>query len=326
MAEIRINATGELKLYDSDESNYVSLKSAGTVSSNVAWVLPSADGSSGQALTTDGSGTLSWATASSADPSSADGDSVGTASAEWSDLFLADGGIIKFGNDQDVTLTHVADTGLTLNGTFTAANSMLINGSTPTLTIGDAGAEDTKIVFDGNAQDWHIGLDDSADDLVIGLGSSLGTTTHMSFDETGAILKPLQPAFSARSSSNQDVDTSADATVVMDAEQYDQNADYNTGTYIFTAPVTGRYQLNGQIVATDIDDEYLYFRIVTSNRNYGGVHQVPSTSGAEYEMISTSCLADMDAGDTAYLEVNSETDTSFELRDGECQFSGDLAC
>ena len=72
MAEIRINSTGELKLYDSDDSNYVSFKSAGTVSSDVAWVLPSADGSSGQALTTDGSGTLSWATASSADPSSAD--------------------------------------------------------------------------------------------------------------------------------------------------------------------------------------------------------------------------------------------------------------
>ena len=43
-------------------------------------------------------------------------------------------------------------------------------------------------------------------------------------------------------------------------------------------------------------------------------------------MISTSCLADMDAGDTAYLEVNSETDTSFELRDAESEFSGYLAC
>ena len=48
------------------------------------------------------------------DPASADGDSLGTASLEWSDLYLADGGIIYFGNDQDVTLTHVADTGLTL--------------------------------------------------------------------------------------------------------------------------------------------------------------------------------------------------------------------
>ena len=120
MAEISVNATGELKLYDSDDSNYVSFKSAGTVSSNVAWTLPSADGSSGQALTTDGSGTLSWATASSADPSSADGDTLGTASAEWSDLFLADGGTIQFGNDQEVRLIHTADTGLILKHTATA--------------------------------------------------------------------------------------------------------------------------------------------------------------------------------------------------------------
>ena len=53
MAEIRINSTGELKLYDSDDSNYVSFKSAGTVSSDVAWVLPSADGSNGQMLSTN---------------------------------------------------------------------------------------------------------------------------------------------------------------------------------------------------------------------------------------------------------------------------------
>ena len=126
MAEIRINATGELKLYDSDDSNYVSFKSAGTVSSNVAWVLPSADGSSGQMLSTDGSGTLSWATASSADPSSADGDTLGTASAEWSDLYLADGGIVYFGNDQDIRLTHNADKGLILKHSATADDKPVI--------------------------------------------------------------------------------------------------------------------------------------------------------------------------------------------------------
>ena len=126
MAEIRINATGELKLYDSDDSNYVSFKSAGTVSSNVAWVLPSADGSSGQALTTNGSATLSWADAGSSDPSSADGDSLGTASAEWSDLYLADGGIIYLGNDQDIRLTHNADKGLIIKHSATADDKPVI--------------------------------------------------------------------------------------------------------------------------------------------------------------------------------------------------------
>ena len=45
----------------------------------------------------------------------------------------------------------------------------------PTLTVGDAAAEDTKLLFDGNAKDFYVGLDDSADKLVIGEGSTVGT-------------------------------------------------------------------------------------------------------------------------------------------------------
>ena len=157
MAEIRVSATGELKLYDSDDSNYVSFKSAGTVSSNVAWVLPSADGSSGQALTTNGSGTLSWANAGSADPSSADGDSLGTASAEWSDLYLADGGIIYFGNDQDVTLTHDPDDGLFLKSIATSDDNPVLL----TLQTGetDIAANDVLGAINFQAPDEGTGTD-----------------------------------------------------------------------------------------------------------------------------------------------------------------------
>ena len=45
-----------------DGSNYVELK-AGTIGSNLSFTLPTADGSSGQALVTDGSGALSFSTA-----------------------------------------------------------------------------------------------------------------------------------------------------------------------------------------------------------------------------------------------------------------------
>ena len=63
------------------------------------------------------------------------------------------------------------------------SNGLALIGTTPSLTIGDAGAEDTKIVFDGNAQDFYIGLDDTADDFVIGKGSAVGTTPAISIDE-----------------------------------------------------------------------------------------------------------------------------------------------
>jgi hypothetical protein len=51
-------------------------------------------------------------------PSAADGASLGTAALEFSDLYLADGGIIYLGDDQDVTLTHIADTGIRINSTM----------------------------------------------------------------------------------------------------------------------------------------------------------------------------------------------------------------
>ena len=60
---LTLNATAELRLADTDSSHYVGFKSPGTVSTNKIWTLPSADGTAGYALTTDGSGTLSWAAA-----------------------------------------------------------------------------------------------------------------------------------------------------------------------------------------------------------------------------------------------------------------------
>ena len=41
-------------------------------------------------------------------PGTSDGATLGTTSLEFGDLFLADGGVIYLGADQDVTLTHVA--------------------------------------------------------------------------------------------------------------------------------------------------------------------------------------------------------------------------
>ena len=56
-------------------------------------------------------------TTSAIAPSSSDGVALGTSSLEFSDLFLADIAVIKFGDDQDTTLTHTDGTGLTLNST-----------------------------------------------------------------------------------------------------------------------------------------------------------------------------------------------------------------
>ena len=62
--DITLNAQGDLRFADSDSSNWVAFQAPATIASNVTWTLPSADGTSGQALTTNGTGTLSWGSAS----------------------------------------------------------------------------------------------------------------------------------------------------------------------------------------------------------------------------------------------------------------------
>tara|TARA_R100001086_G_scaffold80707_1_gene39467 strand:+ start:19285 stop:20922 length:1638 start_codon:yes stop_codon:yes gene_type:complete len=79
----------------------------------------------------------------------------------------------------DANITNVGNIALDSlsadDSSISIASPVVINGTTPTLTIGDAGEEDTKLVFDGNAQDFYIALDDSADDLLIGNGSTVGS-------------------------------------------------------------------------------------------------------------------------------------------------------
>lgn len=59
-----LNYQTALRFYDSFSATYVAFRAATNVPSSVTWTLPSADGSSGQVLSTNGAGTLSWATAS----------------------------------------------------------------------------------------------------------------------------------------------------------------------------------------------------------------------------------------------------------------------
>jgi len=90
----------------------------------------------------------------------------------------------KLNTDLDTIDAIFSSSGTAVSmGAVTFGGDVAIQGTTPTLTIGDAGAEDTKIVFDGNAQDFYIGLDDSADDLIIGSGSAVGTTPAITIDE-----------------------------------------------------------------------------------------------------------------------------------------------
>ena len=61
--QINLPTQNELRFEDASGGQYVALKAGTTVASNVTFTLPTADGTSGQAIVTNGSGALSFATA-----------------------------------------------------------------------------------------------------------------------------------------------------------------------------------------------------------------------------------------------------------------------
>ena len=128
-------------------------------------------------------------------PVSEDGAALGSASKEWSDLYLADDGVIYLGNDQDVTLTHVQDTGVLLNssrqiqfgdsGTYInqpadarllassdgtveidAATTVKIDSDAGDISFEDGGVAQLAIDMDGTAGEIIMQLKVDSDDFV----------------------------------------------------------------------------------------------------------------------------------------------------------------
>jgi hypothetical protein len=153
--------------------------------------------------------------------------------------------------------------------------------------------------------------------------------TAMNIDANGHITKPLQSAFSAYMSATQsNFAINGGVTILFDTERFDQNADFNTSTYTFTAPVTGRYQLNLQARLNALDTAANYYQLIfkTSNTDYIFTFDPNLSADADYYSISFSILADMDASDTAYVQVNqsggsAQTDIN---HGGDTYFSGYL--
>ena len=214
------------------------------------------------------------------------------------------------------TANHPAAQDLTaVNGTFTGD-----------ITINDGTAADRKILFDGNAVDYHIGLDDSADTLNIGKGSTLGTTTAMTFDTNGIITTPLQPSFLVQPTSMQtNIAASTWTTVIFGTERYDTNGDFASN--VFTAPVTGTYILTTVLDLRDLDDDTAIFYVIlnSSNRIYYSSWDIQDIADGDLGSFSLalSAVVDMDASDECNVRVWHNGSTNVDIHT-DSFFSGAL--
>ena len=117
-------------------------------------------------------------------PASSGSVALGSISKEWLGLYLSDGAVIALGDDQDVTLTHVADTGLQVSSTDKIMfndTSQFIHGSSATvLSIGATDEIDlTATTIDIN------GAVDIAGNSVLASVDVTGVATAATFEPDG---------------------------------------------------------------------------------------------------------------------------------------------
>ena len=207
---LTLTGQGDLRLADSDSSNYVALQAPATVASNVTFTLPSADGTNGQVLATNGTGTLSFTAAGGAS-NLADGTaatpSVNFSSDTDTGVFRAganrlafatngasvgefDGSDLKFNSGYgSVATAYGCRAWVNFNGTGTVA----IRGSGNVSSITDNGTADYTVNFTTALADANycaVGQSGYTSNAV-GAGSvafnRIGTTGNESAPATGSI-------------------------------------------------------------------------------------------------------------------------------------------
>jgi len=154
-------------------------------------------------------------------------------------------------------------------------------------------------------------------------------TEKLRIHGSGAVTKPKQPAFLARPASTQsNLAIGASTTIAFGTEVFDQNADFASNT--FTAPVTGKYQLDVSIYFMNLDHDTTYYQLelVTSNRIF---YNILNMSGFDADVLHYSfpvgVTADMDADDTAFVRMLIPNDGAAQADvNTVSHFSGHLVC
>ena len=262
--------------------------------------------------------------------------SSGTLSSSDSiDFILVLGNTLDIGTPSDSTVTNAktnfvstsSSAGLSIKGDGTTDGTLQLNCSQNSHGVKlrspahSAGQSYTLTLPTGNLTAGNV--------LKINSISGSGTTAIGQLEAPSELSLPNQPAFMAYPSSVSVQQTvSSETTVIFQQERFDQGADYNNSTGVFTAPVDGRYQFNLVMRLEDLDTGASYYQIklFTSNDNYSRVIDPNYSSDLNYWGVTLSILADMEASDTAYITFfqsggSQQTDIS-----SNSFFSGFLAC
>lgn len=224
---------------------------------------------------------------------------------------------------------------------ITSAGAVGIGVQSPAYTLDLASSDAIVSQFTGSSGETILSLDNTStngDKWYLISGGSGGSFASGKFGifnadtskvatsitNDGEITQPNQPAFCVILAADTDKGTGTEYTLATSSERFDQGSNFASNA--FTAPVTGKYQLNIILRLTDVpaNADYITVQVKTSNDNYSQV--INPTSAKTFECVTMSVLADMDASDTAHVTFFQSGGTGQTNIDGESHFSGYLAC
>ena len=223
ISSLTLNAQAEIRLGDSDSSNYVGFKSPGTVASNLIFTLPTADGTSGQALVTDASGNLSFAAA---------GATISADTSTNTDFLL------YFASSTSGALTAVKqDSGLTYNpssGSLTSATFIgALTGNATTATTA-SGVSANSVALSTDTTGNYVAAGAVSGTGLSGSAGAEGATFTVTSNATDANTGSTIVARDGSGNFSAGVITAtATAARYADlAEKYTSDADYEPGTVV----------------------------------------------------------------------------------------------
>jgi len=286
-----LNSTRQLQFFDSSQRiaavDATTLSIGATDEIDITATLLDLNGNVDVSGTIVGASTIQGTTITATTafvPDASDGATLGSASLEFSDLFLADGGVLYWGDDQEVSLVHEHNTGIQLNGTnqfqFGDSGTYIHQSADGVLDL----VSDTEIEINATTIDINGAVDISGDTSIgtdfltvaDGITTIGGTdTSKLRFHNAAGTLR----SFLTLNSTSLEIDT--DSAILFSANNAERARIDDAGRLgLGTTAPHGYYSVSNKFVIANTSGS-TGMTFATSNTGQARIDFAEGTSGGE---------------------------------------------